>query len=301
MKELTGIVPIVAAPFTETGEVDYESLRGLIQHLAKAGCNGLTLFGIAGEYYKLSDEEQLKMADVMVEECQKANIMSVISITQHSTKSAIERAQYVESIGADCLMLLPPFFLKPSGADLYNHLKAVCQSVKIPIMVQYAPEQTGVAIAPAVFQRLRQEAENAMYYKIECKPAGPYISSFLKLVDTENTKVLVGNAGYQMIETFERGAIGAMPGCSLAELYIKIYRAYTQGKKEEAVALHNRLLPLLNHIRQNVEMIIHYEKKILAMRGIIASDYCRTPGFTGDQYMDDLFYMYYSEIKDLLD
>ena len=294
MKELTGIVPIVAAPFTETGEVDYESLRGLIQHLAKAGCNGLTLFGIAGEYYKLSDEEQLKMADVMVEECQKANIMSVISITQHSTKSAIERAQYVESIGADCLMLLPPFFLKPSGADLYNHLKAVCQSVKIPIMVQYAPEQTGVAIASNGFNKNFIKARRLTKYD-------RYISSFLKLVDTENTKVLVGNAGYQMIETFERGAIGAMPGCSLAELYIKIYRAYTQGKKEEAVALHNRLLPLLNHIRQNVEMIIHYEKKILAMRGIIASDYCRTPGFTGDQYMDDLFYMYYSEIKDLLD
>ena len=55
---LQGIYPIVAAPFTDSGEVDYESTSALIRALAKGGCHGLTLFGIAGEYYKLNEEEK---------------------------------------------------------------------------------------------------------------------------------------------------------------------------------------------------------------------------------------------------
>lgn len=299
MKDVKGVIPIVAATFTENGELDFESMRSLIRHLAKIGCNGMALFGIAGEYYKLTDEEQFKSIHVMVEECRKADVASVVSITQHSTKAAIERAKYAEAAGADCLMLLPPFFLKPSGQDLYDHLRNVATSVKIPVMVQYAPEQTGVSIAPSVLGQIQKEADNPIYYKIECKPAGPYISSLLKIIGND-TRIFAGNAGYQMIESFDRGAVGVMPGCSMSELYIKIYRLYMAGKRMEAIELHNKLLPILNHIRQNVEMIICYEKKILALRGIIASDYCRAPRFTGDKLMDEMFYMYYEQIKDYL-
>ena len=73
------------------------------------------------------------------------------------------------------------------------------------------------------------------------------------------------------------------------------------GDKETAVKYHSKLLPILNHIRQNVEMIIHYEKEIMKRRGIIATSVCRHPGFAADPVMDDLFEMYYSEIKGILD
>ncbi len=299
LQNLQGVVPIVAVPFTKSNEVDYDSLASLIQHLAGIGCHGLTMFGIASEYYKLTDAESNRIAQVMVAECRKANVPSILSVTQHATHAAIEWARHLESQGADCLMLLPPFFLKPSASDLYDHMKAVCKSVKIPVMIQYAPEQTGVGMAPSLLYRLHKEVENAIYFKIECKPAGPYITDFLALAGT-SAKVFAGNAGFQMIETFDRGAVGSMPGPSLAELYLRIYHALLAGQHTQAVALHNALLPLLNHIRQNVEMIIHFEKRILAMRGIIATDVCRSPGFTSDPRMDALFTMYYDEVKDLL-
>ncbi len=296
MKELKGVVPVVACPFNNDGSVDYESFVAMLRHLGSIGCDGLTLFGIAGEYYKLTDAEQFKLIGLMVDECKRMGIPSVISITQHATHSAIERAKYVESQGADMLMLLPPFFLKPTSEDLYDHMKAVTKAVSIPVMLQYAPEQTGVALSPAIFRQLSEEVPNASYFKIECKPAGPYISSFLKLTNSK-TRIFAGNAGYQMIETFDRGAIGVMPGCSMAELYIKIYNEYFNQNKEGAVKLHNALLPMLNHIRQNVEMIIYYEKKILVKRGIIASAHCRIPAFRPDDVMEDLFEMYYDSIK----
>ena len=260
MLDLKGILPIIATPFAEDGSVDYDSLRQELHYFKKIGCDGATLFGIAGEYYKLTDEECDKMIEVTIDTCKSLELPTVISCTPHATDAAIKRARQIEAAGADCMMLLPPFFLKPSGQELYDHIKAVASAVQIPVMLQYAPEQTGVAIQPQVLKRLYEEAPNMNCFKIECKPAGPYITSLIDSLTPEQREVcriFAGNAGYQMLETFDRGAVGAMPGGSMASLYIKVYRAYCDGDRETAVRYHNQLLPILNHIRQNVEMIIH--------------------------------------------
>ena len=296
MPELKGICPIIATPFTAAGNVDYDSFRHLVHTLIVSGCHAVTLFGIAGEYYKLSDEESLRLVKITVDECRKNGGTSIISVTQHATELAVARARLYQDEGADCLMLLPPFFLKPGAAALYTHMKAIGQAVQIPVMAQYAPEQTGVAIQPNVYAKLFSEVPNICYYKIECKPAGGYISTLLK--ETENRiGVFVGNAGYQFIECFDRGAIGAMPGCSMFDLYLKLYNEYQAGDRAAANETHSSLiLPILNHIRQNVEMIISYEKEILKKRGIIENDYCRSPSFQSDPTYDRLFEEHYERI-----
>ncbi len=293
---LKGICPIIATPFTDGGAVDYDSLKNLIVALSAGGCHALTLFGIAGEYYKLTDEEQDRMARLTADECRRLGTPSIMSVTKHSTEVAVEYAKKLEAIGADCLMLLPPFFLKPAGEELYQHMLRVCRAVDIPVMIQYAPEQTGVAIAPSVFERLSAEAPNAVYYKIECKPSGKYVSTMLA-GENKNLKIFVGNAGYQMIEAFDRGAVGLMPGCSMYDVYLKAYNAYMAGDRAEAKRLHAALLEILNHIRQNVEMIIYFEKQILKRRGLIESGFCRVPSFSSDRYFDALFDEYYEMIS----
>lgn len=291
--ELKGICPIIATPFTKTGDVDYESLEREVSFMADQGCHGVTLFGIAGEYYKLSDEESEQMVRVVVDTCSKKGIPSIISVTQHATEVAVRRAKHYQDCGADSLMLLPPFFLKPGAGAIYDHMKTVCNAVDIPVVVQYAPEQTGVAIAPEIMANLQNECKTKLYYKIECKPAGGYISSILKLTDNR-VKVFIGNAGYQFIECFDRGAIGAMPGGSMFDLYLQIYNQYVSGNRKEAMELHSTvLLPFLNHIRQNVEMIIAYEKRIMMRRGMIETDYCRNPTFATDPVFDSLFDEFY--------
>ena len=295
--KLQGVCPIVAAPFSDNGELDCESLRNLIAALATGGCNAVTLFGIAGEYYKLTDREQEKMAAVVIETAGEYKIPAILSVTQHATEVAVKQAQYYEALGANYLMVLPPFFLKPGGDEICQHIKAVCQSVKIPVIVQYAPEQTGVSIAPGILAEICRTAPNARYFKVECKPAGGYISKLLSLLDG-NADVLLGNAGYQFIEGFDRGAVGMMPGCSMYDIYLQAYEAYQSGQREEAKRIFDTaILPILNHIRQNVEMIIAFEKKILKKRGIIASDYCRRPTFATDPYFDKLFEEYYAHIQ----
>ncbi len=300
MSDIKGICPIIATPFTENGEVDYQDLDNLVKHLINGGCHAVTLFGIAGEYYKLSDDERKKMVEVTVKAAKEAGGKTIISVTDHSTEVAVKTARFFEESGADCLMLLPPFFLKPGGAYLYEHMKAVAQAVSIPIMAQYAPEQTGVTIPPETFVKLEKECPNIEYYKIECKPAGPYVTTLMNLTDGK-MKIFVGNAGFQMIECMDRGAMGAMPGCSMYDVYLKIYNAYASGDRKEAIRIHNALLPMLNHIRQNVEQIISFEKRILKLRGIIKSDYCRKPSYNTDKYFDKLFDDLYSELKEYFD
>ena len=104
LTEIKGICPIVAAPFTDNGEVDYESLDKLVKHLLNGGCHAVTLFGIAGEYYKLSDDEREKMAQVTIKAAKEVGGKTIISVTDHSTEVAVKRAKQFEEMGADCLM-----------------------------------------------------------------------------------------------------------------------------------------------------------------------------------------------------
>lgn len=296
--KLKGICPIIETPFTKTGEVDYDSLQNEVFFLAEGGCNAVTLFGIAGEYYKLSDEESKKMIKVVVDSCNKKGIPSIVSVTQHATELAIKSAKYYQDCGADSLMLMPPFFLKPSLDDIINHIKQVCCAVSIPVIIQYAPEHTGVSFSPEMLASLSNSVSNDLYFKIECKPAGAYITSLLSKIG-DSGKVLIGNAAYQFIESLDRGAIGAMPGPSMFDIYITIYNKYVNGNREGAKQLHESIiLPLLNNIFQNVEMLIAYEKRILCKRGVIETDKCRQPTFVSDPHYDKIFEEYCNMIKE---
>lgn len=294
MQKFQGVYPAIASTFKENGEFDYDSFTGLIRHLIAGGCHGITLFAIAGEYYKLTYEEELKLIEIVVRECRDGGAKSVISVTRHASEVAVEWAKYIQEQGADCLMLLPPFFLNPGQQAIIDHVRMVNDAVSIPIMFQYAPEQTGVAITPEVLVQMAEEMQNVQILKIENKPPGKYVSQLLgKKPDLE---IFVGNAGFQMIEGFDRGARGVLPGCSMYDVYLKIYDLYLAGKRSEAMDIHKDLVAILNHIRQNVEMIIRFEKMILKKRGIIASDYCRKPTFTPDQVHLDVF----EELFDLI-
>ena len=80
MSELKGMCPIIATPFTKTGLVDYDSFENLIRVLIEGGCQAVTLFGIAGEYYKLTDDEMKRRARITVDTCHKYGGTSVATI-----------------------------------------------------------------------------------------------------------------------------------------------------------------------------------------------------------------------------
>lgn len=286
--KLAGVVPIVPTPFHADGDIDFAALERITDHLLRSGCAGVTLFGIAGEYYKLTDAEMEQMVRCVAPVCRQHGRPLLSSVTRHATVLAVRQAERWVELGADHLMLLPPFFLKPGAGDLLAHMKAVVAAVPVPVMLQYAPEQTGVAIPPERLAAVREAGENACYFKIESRPPGAYMTA-LRAQLGDDVGLFVGNAGFQMIEGYARGAIGVMPGASMFDVYVRLDELLKAGCQAEATALHESLVYVLNHIRQNVEQIIHYEKRILARRGLMPYAGNREPAFTADEHYDALF------------
>lgn len=276
MAELKGIYPIVATPFRADGEVDEKSFERLIEFLGGSGVQGLTLFGLAGEYYKLSDDERNALEAIFLKRA-RGGLKRIVSVTEHSTELARKHAREAEEAGADALMVMPPFFLSPETGAVREHIREIARAISIPAILQYSPNQTGLHLPLQFFVELAQEFPHLQYVKVDSTPAGPMISSLVKSSDLL-IKPFVGYAGLQMVDAFARGAVGCMPGCSLPEPYVEICSALARGDRNQAIKLHGRLLPLISYMMQSLEFIIHCEKRILCWRGMIASDFCRRPG-----------------------
>ncbi len=280
-KEISGIVPIVAATFTNSGTLDEDSFQSLIRHLIATNASALTLFGLATEFYKLTDSDRSQLQKLLLAETvHSESVAGIISITDHSWEVASQRARAAEEQGADALMLLPPYFLGPGEDAILEHLKRVIGCVKIPVIIQYAPVQTSVRIAPDVFLKLRDLMPNADFIKVESQPPGRYVTQLVERSEGR-LKSLVGYAGVQMPDVLARGAVGIQPGCSFTEIYGELWRLWKVDKSAFLI-LHHKLLPYVGYWMQSVELIIKAEKVILKQRGIIASDYCRSPSYSLD-------------------
>lgn len=275
-QDIYGVNPIAAMTFDNAGNIDEASFIRMLEHLAGSGANGVTLFGIASEFPKLEDGERRRVAEIFVSTLKGSSAYRAMSVTDHSTEIAVKRAREYQALGADALMLLPPFFLQPSPQAIQHHIFSVLEAVDIPVLVQYAPGETGLAITP---QRLADVSERYPHavFKIECNPPVDYTKEFLQLAP--QASVLNGYAGLYMLKMLAAGGKGVMPGCSFTEIYVRIYQHWIKGETSQAEALHSALLPYIQVWMTHCEYIIQAEKTILKQRGIIDSDYCRHPGW----------------------
>lgn len=289
--ELRGICPIVDTPFTPEGEVDYAGLESLADSLVDGGCHALALFGFASEFYKLTESEREEMTGIVVDACDRGGVPSVVSVTAQATDVALREAERIEEAGADVLMLLPPYVRDPPTDGVYEHVRRVAESVSIPVMVQYAPGSTGMTLSPGFFADLYNDVENVDYFKIECDPPGKFIDTLHDLTD-DGANVFVGRAGYEMIEGYDRGAVGVMPASAMYDIYLRIHDHYHAGNRSAAVDLHSDLVAVLNQL---TKVGIQWDKRILAERGLIQSAYCRAPENTFDDTYDALFEEYYEK------
>lgn len=290
MKSLHGVIPILAAPFTSDGSaIDYDDLRSMIDFVIGEGVHGVALPGVATEFYKLSDEERERMIRVTIEQT-AGRVPVVVNITRQASELAVRDAAWAEEAGADAIMLIPPYFMSPSAAAVNHHIQAVAARTKLPMIIQYAPEVTGAGIPIDTFLAFSRQRQGPVYIKAESIPPGNLISALIEKTDGK-MGVFIGNSGRQMIDALQRGALGLMPGCSMVRVYLDIYQDFVNGSLASAIAKFEKLLPIINLCSQTAETLIKYEKIILRRRGIIQSDYCRTPAYEPDAgYMEWLSY-----------
>ena len=295
---MQGVIPILAVPFDETGEIGHAGINGQIDAVARAGGDGIMLFGFGSEYYKLTEADRLAILDTAIEAGNDAELPVYASVTAQATRAAVDDADTYADLGVDGLMILPPHQMNPSEDALLDHLRTVAEVTELPVMIQYAPGAVGVSIAPETFAELSQSVPNVSHYKIESTPPGPYISALLEASD-ESVEVLVGSAGRELIDALDRGAVGVIPSVGFHEVYLEIIDRYLMGNRTGAIEVHTHVLPLLNQF-SGAESFVYFDKWVQADRGIIDSDlaHLRDPASEPDDQSVRLFREHYRRLAD---
>jgi 4-hydroxy-tetrahydrodipicolinate synthase len=242
-KDYEGVFPILLTTFDENYEVDEKSQLSLVNYLIDSGAHGIALFGNASEGYALSEAEKARLALLIINEV-RGRIPVFISTGHTGTHVAIQLSKAAEAAGADGLMILPPYFLKPTAEDLMGYYRSISQAVSVPIMVQDAPLLTGVNISATQMARMAREGENVRYVKVEAQPTAPKVTEVREAAGDSLT-IFGGLNGNFLIEELQRGARGTMPGSDMIEMFVRVWKLYENGKLAEARAEFNRYLPLI--------------------------------------------------------
>jgi len=272
MNEISGVLPVLAVPFNKDGSLDLESIPRLVEHCINNKANGVVIFGLASELYKLNDSERIQILEKVISSVNSR--VPVIVGTEHSgTLAAVARSIEAEKLGASALMLYPPTFIKPDEANVLSYFKAVGSAVKIPIIVQDAPAWTGVPLPVSLLSRIIKEQPNVCYIKLESPPIGDKA----KLLNSEGFKVIAGYGAIHLMEDLTVGVDGFMPGCSLPGIFVEINDLFKSGNVEKARTLYQLVLPLLTFQLTSLDTFIEIQKLLLKHLQIFSTSYCREP------------------------
>ncbi|WP_309121150.1 dihydrodipicolinate synthase family protein [Paenibacillus sp.] len=271
---LKGVYPILATPFTETGEVDEQSLRELVRFQLAAKVDGIALFGNASEMYTLLERERELIAGIVVDEA-KGRVPLVFGSGHTGLEGAVQLSKWAQKAGADALMVLPPYMVKPDGKRMIEYFGAIAKAVDVPIMLQDAPIASGVSIPVPAMSKLAKEYENIAYVKVEAPPTTVKITEVIEQSEGR-LAVFGGLNGMYYYEELCRGAVGTMPACEFPDVCVQIYQSFVSGEKDAARALFYRYLPFIRiGTIAGFAMAVH--KEVLKAGGVIRSAYVRNP------------------------
>ena len=272
---ISGVCPVLSVPFTDSGEVDYESFESLVKWIISIDAKSVLFFGVASENIKLSDPERYKLLEILLATRKGSDLKVIASVADHASELAVKRAKDYEAMGADLINILPPSFFNPSAEQIRFHLAQILGAVKIPVVIQHLPQAGGMADV-ADLLTLADEFPNLKIVKCETSPPAESIKRVAQITNGK-VQTLIGWGGIFWDSGDAAGAKGIQPGCGVSDLYKWTEAALVSGDRAEFVRRLNTFIPWVASWIDNLEFLIAVEKHILFRRGIIKSDYCRHP------------------------
>jgi 4-hydroxy-tetrahydrodipicolinate synthase len=229
----------VITPFGEKESIDYSAWQKHLEFLIASGVHGLFVVGGQGEFFALSEEERTVAARFCAQTVAKrvplyANVGSV------TTAETLRLAQKAESDGIDYIVVITPYYVRPSAAELTEHYSEVCRGVRIPVLAYNIPERTGVELTPAVLGKVAESNENFVGLKDS--------SGRLDLIPEWRRAGLAVFMGrdHMILDGLRMGCVGAVTACAnvVPRLFLDLYSAYQAGNLDEAVRLQVLAEPL---------------------------------------------------------
>ncbi len=151
----TGCGTALVTPFQQDGKLDESTLRSLVRRQIQAGINFLVPCGTTGESPTLTRREHLRVVEITLEEA-KGKVPVLGGAGGYNTHEVIELGRELKSLGCDGILSVTPYYNKPTQEGLYQHYKAIAQSVALPIVVYSVQGRTGVNVEPLTLKRLAE-------------------------------------------------------------------------------------------------------------------------------------------------
>jgi len=261
-----GSMVAIVTPF-KNGKVDEKALGDLIEFHLKNGTDVIVPCGTTGESATLSHEEHHRVVEFTVRTVNK-RVPVVAGAGSNSTEETIDLTRYAKKAGAQGVLLITPYYNKPTQEGLYQHFKKVAQSVDIPIVLYNVPGRTGVNMLPATVARLRA-TQNIVGIK-EATGDMKQVSEIIRLCG-KDFDVISGD-DFTTLPLLCLGGVGAISVTAnvVPADAAGMFDAFFAGKMEEALKFHFKMEPL--HSAMFIETNPIPVKTSLALMGKIAEE-----------------------------
>jgi 4-hydroxy-tetrahydrodipicolinate synthase len=295
---VNGIVPIVPTPFTREEQVDWPSLRCLVDFACAAGACAMCLPAYASEFYKLSEYERLRAVAEAVEQA-AGRIPVFAQVNFVSTTQALESALEAQKSGASAIAAAVPRIFAFSERDLWRYFDRILSSIDIPLLIQDV-NPFGPTITPRLVADLHRTHPHFRWVKLEEPMMAPKVVSILEATDGE-VGVLEGWGGMYIVDLIPAGICGVMPGLAVTDLLALIFRLAANGDAVRAYEVFQGVLPQIVFSLQHMELFHHAEKRLLKARGILPGTVVRQLALELDSHLDDRISFLNTQILALLD
>lgn len=235
------VITAMVTPFKPDGSVDYKRAAELAQYLAHNGSDGLVVHGTTGESPTLTHEEEYELYKT-VKKAIDGKVKLIAGTGSNSTAETLESTARAEKIGVDGVMVVVPYYNKPSQEGMYQHFKKVAGSTKLPIIIYNIPGRTGVNMLPDTVARLAK-ISNIVGIK-EASGNLDQVSEIRK--KTPKEFMIYSGDDDKTLEIMKRGGIGIISVAShIAGKEIKkMCEMIAAGKILDAEMINSRLSPL---------------------------------------------------------
>lgn len=271
-----GLFPVAPTPFTESGDLDLEGQRRVLDCMIDQSVDGICVLANYSEQFLLSDDERNTLVDLCLSHVAGRKPV-MVTCSHFSTRIAVDRAKRAAERGARLLMLMPPYHgtgLKADENGMLEHFSRVAEAARIPIMVQDAP-LSGVTLSVPFLARLAREVPLVRYFKIEVPFAAAKLRSLIEIGGAAIVGPFDGEEAITMMADLDAGATGTMPSALLPDLLRPVIDNHAAGRRAEAVAAYARVLPLVNY--ENRQCGLRATKSVMMEGRVIKSDVVRHP------------------------
>ena len=270
-----GIWPVAPTPFHPDGTLDLEGMKRVLDCIIDQGADGICILANFSEQFLISDSEREVLTRLSIEHI-AGRVPVIVTISHYATQIAVERAQFSKDLGANIVMMMPPYhgaLLKGNAQQTFEQFQAVGE-VGIPIMIQDAP-LSGVNLPVSLLIKMAREIEMLKLFKIEC----PMAANKLRALITEGGDIIEGpfdgEEAITLLADLDAGAMGSMTSGMIVDQIKPVIDLYHAGDIDGATVAYGRVAMVINH--ENRQCGWRSCKAAMVDGGVIKSEFCRHP------------------------